>query len=120
MRNEEEAVELVTKLIRRSEERKVDWRPTADEDKFIATIGGNTFQIEYHAGDSWQNDHHALKMLDPNGRTIWQKSEDVTYESGTSDLPPRPSLKALYNLAQYKADNVEEKLNDALRSLDSL
>ena len=111
--NENEVLALVGKLSEKTEGKKITWKPTAEEHTFITTIKGNTFHI-MRSKDEWQQPHTALMMVTEDGRTIWRLDDEGR------PMHLQTELHSLYDLAQRIGDRVDEKLSEALKSLDLL
>jgi hypothetical protein len=117
---------LVNQLIDKSKAGKLKWQPTANRKAFVVSLGGNisfrisTFEVTRPAlgalGTALGGGHLSaevtkLEMLDENGQPLW----DIY----SGDLPGR-LLTELYDMARWKANNVDERVAVALSALEKL
>jgi len=101
--------DVLTKLLERTRQGKVNWRPTASELTFVATLGNTSVVIEGYRGMA-----PTLKILNKAGREI---------EFLGGDAPDakdwRNTLYELYQMARRGALEVGSQLDDLMRELET-
>jgi len=109
---------LVRTITETSQAGKLKWQATADEQAFIASVGGDTtFKITLEAdmeidydGNPGTVDKPVLCMLDAKGRTLWEiHSSEVN-----------GGLWPLYKLAQRIGNNLDEKMANLIEVLQKI
>lgn len=102
--------DILTRLVQRTEERKLQWSRTAEEGRFTTSVGAISVII------AEANTHFAknyeIEILNESGETVETKL--------SSHLGPaeRLNLVKLYSLARRSAHNVDEILEKLAESLD--
>ena len=109
---------LVTTLMEKSTARKLDWQATADEDAFIASVGGETTlkitlesveDFDIYSNPQMKN-MPVLYMLDTKGRTLWLISSSQV----------NGGLWPLYRLAQRVGNKLDERMVATIEALQKL
>jgi hypothetical protein len=107
---QEQTAKLIDKLIELSEQGKVSWQETADENTFLASV--NKFVVTIAKPD-YQSGYEFV-VTDQVGRTLEEAraigNQDAYYER----------LGLLQELARRSARNVGEALSDLLSSLEQI
>src|SRR2546430_11325997 len=109
---------LVARITDKSKVGKLRWQPTADEDTFVVSLGGDTTlkmtleSVEEFDGFSGPTVQKApvLTMLDPKGKTLW--------EIHSSQV--KGGLWPLYRLAQRIANKLDERMMSLMEALENL
>ena len=110
-------VQLVQKLIDKTEREKVPWKPSYEDDTFIVSLdGGYTFQISKVGSGAFgflMKDKGDSKIVEILARDIGQyepehKEDDDYYDD----------LERLYQAARVTALDVNRKLEDVSALLD--
>jgi len=96
---------------------KIDWKETADENAFQATVGQYVVTIRRERGD-WDVWKHRIGVVDLKGTVIDEAGERDETLSGLEE--GGYGLPQLFEGARRKAINAEKKLSDLLSSLDVL
>ena len=117
---------LLKALLRKSQEGKIDWRVTAEEDAFLTAVRGElTFEVHRRGGVC------GLIGKDQHGRLIYQveepvlvppiqhspEDEEVEWWTG---LRPETTLSMLHKTARRIALRLDERLESSLRLIESL
>lgn len=123
MNNEQKILDLellVERLIEKSKAGKLTWKPTADRQQFVTSVGGGntSFKIRLEQLSDvgplgqWETyDVPRLDMLDEKGFLIWKVyRKDV----------PKGQLDELYKLAQRIGNKVDDRLEGAIEALNKL
>lgn len=117
---------VIYALLQKSRDGKIDWRETAEDEAFLASVKGEmTFEI------SRRGDICELIAKDQRGRTLFRISE--TYDVPRSQWDrhddqladetgeePVSRLGELHTIARRVALRVDERLNSSLRLIESL
>ena len=111
-------VPFADRLLDATAEGKVKWEPTANKNEFLATIGRQSFRLrlthdwefDTYSGEPEQTEIPMLELLDDKGKTLWS-----TGPAGQRDL-----FWSLYHAAQRVANQVDERLDEAMKALDEL
>jgi hypothetical protein len=99
---------IIDKLLAKSETGGVPWKPTAEDDTFVAAIEGEvTFEIRRTPDGAFE-----FLMRDGEGRRIIE----LTSLNRWDDFFER--MTRLYEAARVKALDVDRKLTDAEALLD--
>jgi hypothetical protein len=102
-----DVTEILTKLLERTNQDRVWWQTTADEDMFVATFGNISVSI---TKDPEGNTY--LQILNKSGMEI----ERLTSWGESKDL--RPELVELHRKAKRIALGTDSQLNELLRVLE--
>jgi hypothetical protein len=100
---------LVIMILGKTKAGKLKWEDTADENVFIASVGGNTtlkFRREFDALNGTYR--YTLGLLDENGKLFWEIEE------------PRPMLEVLFADARRMALKVDQRVEALLETLQRL
>ncbi len=109
---------LTTTLIEKTKARKINWQATANENTFIASVGGDTtLRLTLESvvdsdpyGQPESFDVPVLCLLDSKGKAVWEiRSRQV-----------KGGLWPLYKLAQRIANKVDEKVEALMEALERL
>ena len=113
-----EISEILSRVIERTDQGKLNWKPTASEQTFVAVIGDRSIMISEIMPPS----RHILpsfspsvefKILDKTGRAIAELDDKM--EEGEDR---REDLLKLYRSARNSALQVESQLEDLLKDLE--
>ena len=104
-----EVSDILAKLLERTNQNKVSWQTTVDDDAFIAVLGNASVRIHVD-----QYSDTILKILNNEGREIEQ------IDSGVDDGSQwKSELNALYLKARRIALGVDSELDELLRELEA-
>ena len=95
---------LVAQLLDKTRKRRLTWEPTAKEDEFLSTLGGNVSFIVA----SWQ-EADSLTIRDELGRILLSIDSNSVAQ-----------ISELYAEARRQALNVDESLDRVLEQLGRL
>ena len=99
---------VIDKLLAKSEAGGVPWKPTVEDDTFVAAIEGEfTFEIRRTGGGAFE-----FQTKDKDGRRI----VEMTSENHWDEFFEK--MSRLYDAARVKALDVDKKLTDAEALLD--
>lgn len=104
-----EIADVLTKLLERTEEGKVPWKPTADENAFVAVVGSLSLLIS----QSSKYSDPVLKILNNEGRAI--EELDGSLREGTKW---KEQLWSMHQKARRIALNVGFQLDELVEQLD--
>lgn len=107
-----EITDVLTKLVERTGQNKVGWKPTADEKTFMALIGDNSVTISSPKGLYVPD--VVLRVLDKDGREIDRL--DSTAKGGELT----PELRQLFEKARSVALSVPKELDELLKELERI
>ena len=97
---------LVSTVLDKTKAGKLKWEETADENVFIASVGGNT-TLKIRQSENWQYPN-TLSLLDENGKLLSQISD------------PQTLIQELFELARRIALKVDEKVEALIETLQKL
>ncbi len=119
-----EITDIVSKLLERTEQGKVNWKPghaadestfypailrlSTDERPFFTVIGDNSVLIQL------RDPGVVLRVLDKNGRELERVDSWIE-----TDLILQANLKRLYNKAKNQALGVAGQLDELLKQLEA-
>ena len=103
--------DILTKLLERTNQDKVSWQTTADDDTFIAVFGNVSVAISTYG--QW-GETMRLTILNKEGRVI-ERLDNDTAEGQQWES----ELAELHTKAKRIALGVDSQLNDLLKALDS-
>ena len=115
-----DAAPLVTRLLEKSLNSKVDWKPTADRQAFVTSVGGGELSFKISLVSTTDIDDFGqpesvevprLDMLDEKGKVLWYIH--------TGDVPGG-KLHHLYDAARRIGNRLDERLASAMSALDKL
>jgi hypothetical protein len=113
---QEQTAKLVDKLIELSEQGKVNWQETAEEDAFLASVG--KFVVTAAKADL-QYPGYTFTIADQVGRILEEaRVEDRGTYEGADHYYSR--LAALFEMARRQALKVDEALTEMLSSLEQI
>ena len=98
---------LVTVVLEKTRDGKLNWEETADQTAFIASVGGNT-TLKIERGRDWNGFNDTLSLIDEKGIVLWEVDD------------PQPMIEELYKLARRIALKVDEKVEAIMESLQKL
>ncbi len=109
---------FVTTLLDKTKAGKLNWQPTASENTFIASVGGETtLKIALEAvenfdvyGQPEMTQVPLLCLIDSEGRKLWEISSSQV----------NGGLWRLYSLAQRIANKIDERMAALLEVLQKL
>lgn len=102
---------LVSTVLDKTKAGKLKWEETADENVFIASVGGSaTLEVRMPSIFSATSDnfYYTLSLLDENGKLLWVINE------------PQTLIQELLGLARRIALKVDEKVEAFLETLQRL
>jgi hypothetical protein len=122
---------LIERLISLTAEGKIDWKETASEDDFQATVAQHVVTISRATNrNNWDAFEYKIRVADRKGSLIDEAMPDdfdgdlrireVRAEGKTTLLPAFEAFIRLYDAARRSARNVDKALTELLSSLDSL
>lgn len=114
---------LIQRLLRLTDEGRIDWKETASEDDFQATVAQYVVTIgRARNRDNWDAWDYQIRVADRKGTLIDEAAySDFGDNTRTSEVsPPNSALTLLYEAARRSARNVDKALTDLLASLDLL
>ena len=114
---------ILGKLIDLTQEGKLKWSETADQDGFIATVG-NLGVIVRYLGRPFGNERHKFEILNRDGRIAETLETDdevvfITDEIIASDDQAH-AMARLYSLARRSALDADATLDDLAQQLDAI
>ena len=98
-------IKLVEQLLDKTRQRILSWEPTARDDEFLSTLGGN---VSFTVGP-WGEMTDALIMRDQRGRVL------LTVDSGDVN-----QVLELHGEARRQGLKVDESLDEVLKQLTKL
>jgi hypothetical protein len=115
--SELDATPLANQLLDKTRGGKIKWESTADENTFLATVGGSTFRVFLErvedvnlSGQPEYIDVPAIALLSEKGKSVWTiTSSDV-----------KGGLHALYEEVRRVGHHLDERLAAALAALEKL
>ncbi|MFQ6026196.1 MAG: hypothetical protein ACE5Q6_01635 [Dehalococcoidia bacterium] len=102
-----EITDVLTKLLERTNEGKVQWKPTSNERTFAAVVGTLSVMI------LTDQDGLVLSILDKSGREI----ERLTNYDFRTPTEVENEMIELYKIARHAALNVGSQLDELLKEL---
>jgi hypothetical protein len=113
---------LIERLIDLSEEGKIDWKETASEDDFQATVAQYVVTISRTRNkDDWDAWDYQIRVADRKGTLIDEATDtDFDRELRIGPHPPYKAFMLLYDSARRSARNVDQALTELLETLDSM
>ncbi len=114
--------QLISRLLRLTEERKVDWTETVSDNDFQATVGQFVVTISrFRDPNNWDAWDYQIRIADRKGADIDEATDSSldrqTLIEGNS---PQKAFSLLYDGARRSARKVDEALTSLLSSLESL
>ena len=107
----EKAKALVAELRQKTEARKIQWEPTANQDEFVATFRGKvTFAISKYEDPNYNGDSYRLVMRDSESREMLSFTHHEGWAGGEE-------LIRLYEEAHDSALKVDEAIDSILDNL---
>ena len=108
--------QLVEKLQKATELRKITWENTSGANEYQTIIGENSISVRYHEKTVFLVNvedvtYYSLLLWNKEGKNI----DELRAEKGDHDYYP---LKKLYESARRACGRVEETLDDVLSRLD--
>ena len=105
--------EVIDKLLQRTLQNKIRWKPTAVETSFAAVVGSFSAIISLHE-DPWDIDMEPrLRILDSAGKEIDRYDASIVGASQVTSY----KLGSLYKSARRVALNVDQQLDGLLGDL---
>lgn len=102
-----EISEILTKLAESTDQGKIDWKPTVNEQAFMAAIGNLSVVIQWEIGS-----YPLLKILDSSG-------SEIDRPDGQTHSESRDDLFELHEQARRIALQVDRKLDELLKTLET-
>ena len=116
-------VKLINRLIKLTEENKVEWAETGEAQRFLAAFPQYTVSIsKKYAGQNWGEDYYEypISVSDASGKVLEEASDSgLVHAEFPGYQSSQDAMKFLYEQARRKALKVDEALSDLLSSLDS-
>ena len=122
---------LIERLISLTAEGKIEWKETASEDDFQATVAQHVVTISRSTNrDNWDALEYKIRVADRKGTLIDEAMpsdfdhglliRELRPEGRTVQHSPFEAFVRLYDSARRSARNVDKALTELLSSLDSL
>ena len=108
---QDQIAKLVDKLAELSEQGKVRWEETADENTFLASVAKFIVTIAKPNANEY-----SLTVADQSGKTL----EEAREQEGSSYYVDYQRLAGLHELARRTALRVDEALSEMLSSLEQI
>ena len=111
------ALKFFNEIRSKTDAGRIDWKPTADEYTYVATIGG---RFSVSLTNPWATNKGLIYV---EGSNAWLEVRDergVLMTIGEQDGLTRTDLTNLFESAKRKALNIDEKLEAALAELQRL
>lgn len=112
-----DATPLVAAILEKSKAGKLKWEATANENVFIASVGGNTLKIYLDTetrldalGIAGPLESPVLCLLDEKGRTLWELRVRQVKEG----------LRPLFELARRVGNKLDERMESLIGALEKL
>ena len=112
-----EVTDIITKLLERTNENKVSWQTTADEDTFIAVVGDTSTLVSAYEGRLGKQEVR-FRILNREGREIERYDTSFTILNFERLKDIDNSLAQLYAKARRFALGVEDQLDELLKALE--
>ena len=109
---QEQIEKLVVKLTKLTEDGRVAWEPTADENTFLASVSKFVVTIGKFPSYEDVRDDYVFRIRSDEGRVI--------DEAEATGNPEWTRLGELYEMARRNALHVDEALSDILSSLEEM
>jgi hypothetical protein len=116
-----EFLPLITKLLEKTKERKVDWKGTYESSTFICALEGE-YSFEIEKGRTSSNSaYRRLTMKDGEQsevfiETAYYPSQNTTLENDNL----YETLDAMYESARRVALDIDKKVSDVAKLLDKI
>ena len=112
--NSQKAAILVNTLVRRTDERRIDWTATSDPRAFETSFSNRTLRIVEGWDDESKNHYYHLELLNETADTI-----DTIYSYEIRKYIPnaREVLATLYSLARDQALALDEAVDQMLEEM---
>ena len=107
-----EIVDIVTKLWERTNQHKIEWDTTVNENTFLANIGDSSSVTVTSLGGPYNVDHIRFQILDERGRVLEE------YATENEDESVKEKLYDIYNEARRAALRIDSHLDELLAALD--
>lgn len=101
--------EVLAKLLERTSQGKVSWRPTAAEQTFVAVIGNVSLMIQKNRGS-----YPVLRIFTRDGREV-EELDGETPEGFSS----KDQLKELHQKARHIALEADSLIDELLKVLEA-
>ena len=106
-----EITDIISKLLERTNENKVSWKTTADEETFIAVVGNASTSM--HAYQSKNGQEMQFRILNSEGIEIEIYDTYTRFNPDIAD-----ELAGLYRGARRVALGVDSQLDELLKALE--
>jgi hypothetical protein len=101
--------ELIKKLMDSTDEKRIEWRPTATLDQYAAAFGGKWTVILDKTQSSQGSDNFYLSLSDREGQELIRITDDED-----------PRIAILFEKARRRALKVDDAIEDVFKELDNL
>lgn len=109
-----EIVDIVTKLWERTNQHKIEWDTTVNENTFLANIGKlSSVTITYYKHGHFDEEDVRFRILDETGRVLKEYDTDES-----EDIAVKKKLIEIYNEARRTALRIDSHLDELLAALD--
>lgn len=105
-----EIYEIIPKLIERTDQDKLPWQTTADEETFVAVVGNLSVSI------APRGYHYFFQVLNEEGREI-EHLYTALVDDIEAQIELQEMLSDLYGKAKRNALQVDSKLDELLTEL---
>ena len=113
-----EISDILTTLLERTKQDKINWQTTADDYAFLAVFGKTSVMIREEDSEfdfTVVSKPLVLRILNPEGREI----ERLSSETLPGGNPTVTQLRELYSMARHMALGVDSQLDDLLKELQA-
>ena len=107
-----EITDIITKMLERTNENRISWQSTANEDTFIAVVGDTSTSVSTSDG----GDQVLFRILNKEGREI--ERYDTDFATVENWEPFDKAVRELYTKAKRVALGVDSQLDDLLKALE--
>ncbi len=107
-----EMAQVFDKLLERTLQEKIWWKPTAVETSFVAVVGDFSAVVSLHQHPSYPEEGVLLQILDKEGGEVESYGADTLEPSEIGD-----KFSVLYKNARRVALNIDQQLDGLLGDL---
>ncbi len=111
-----EISDILTKLLERTNQDRISWQTTADDQTFLAVLGNSSVSIDEDY-DRYGGIVYVLKILNKEGREIERINSNTSSDEHGNTW--RSELSELYIKARRVALGVDSQLDSLLQELEA-
>jgi hypothetical protein len=110
------AQRLFSETFNKTRSRKIPWEPTADENTFVAALGGRfTLTVtRYEERDAWDERSDVIALV------LKENDRELARVTGEIDGVEWREMEVFFGLVQRQANRVDEKLDSVFAELSKL